>query len=68
MPKKNSGVRKPNKSAAKRFRASGTRVRCRAAFRSHNLGKQNTTRRKRKIGGQVVNTADIARVKEMLQQ
>ena len=68
MPKRTANKQKTVKSAAKRFRLSGKKIRCKAAFRSHNLAKQNTSRRKRKIGGQVVNKTDIARVKKMLQE
>ena len=63
-----AGKAKTHKGAKKRFRVAGKRIRCRAAFRSHGLAKQNTKRRKHKIGGQVVNKADQSRVKSMLQE
>ena len=58
------------RGAVKRFRKtskSASKIRCKAAFRSHNLAKQNTKRRKQKIGGQVVNKSDFARVNRMIQ-
>lgn len=68
MPKASANKRKTVRGAVKRFRASGNKIRRRAAFRAHGLVKQNTKRRKQKIGGVVVNKADTARVKAMLQE
>ena len=68
MPNKSANKQKTVKSATKRFRLSGGKIRRKAAFRSHNLAKQNTGRRKQKIGGQVVHKADSLRIKKMLQE
>lgn len=66
MPKQSANVKKTSKAAQKRFRADGTKIRRKAAFRSHNLAKQNTKRRKQKIGGLVVSSADRERIRAML--
>ena len=57
---------KTHKGAAKRFRKSAGGVRRRAAFRSHGLAKQNTKRRKQKIGGLLVHKSDEKRILTML--
>ena len=66
MPKQTANVKKTSKAAQKRFRADRTKIRRKAAFRAHNLAKQNTKRRKQKIGGQLVVKADQERVSAML--
>ena len=66
MPSKTANKQKSVSGARKRFRISGDKIRRRAAFRSHNLGKQERKRLDQKIGGKVVNEADKKRVKRML--
>lgn len=59
---------KTHKGAKKRFRlTSSGRIRRRAAFRSHGLAKQNTKRRKQKIGGLSVHSADSKRICKLLE-
>ena len=72
MPSKTANKQKTVSGAAKRFRVSGgsgssvKKIRRRAAFRSHNLGKQERKRLDQKIGGKVVSDVDMRRVKKML--
>lgn len=72
MPNKSANKQKTVSGAAKRFRVSGgsgssvKKIRRRAAFRSHNLAKQERKRLDQKIGGKVVSDVDMQRVKKML--
>ena len=60
---------KTHKGAKKRFRVTSSgRIRRRAAFRSHGLAKQNTKRRKQKIGGKSVHAADAKRMTRLLEE
>jgi large subunit ribosomal protein L35 len=71
MPSQAANKQKTVSGAKKRFRISGSgssvnKIRRRAAFRSHNLGKQERKRLDQKIGGKVVSKRDTDRVKRML--
>jgi large subunit ribosomal protein L35 len=67
MPSQAANKQKTVSGAKKRFRISGSgKIRRRAAFRSHNLGKQERKRLDQKIGGKVVSERDTDRVKRML--
>lgn len=66
MPKSTANKQKSVRGACKRFRSTGGKIKRRSAFRSHGLVKQNTKRRKQKVGGVVVHMRDALRVKKML--
>lgn len=68
MPSRTANKQKTVSGAKKRFRISGGsgKIRRRAAFRSHNLGKQERKQLDQKIGGKVVCKKDMDRVKRML--
>lgn len=58
---------KSRKSAAKRFRASGSgKIMRRQSFRSHLLEHKNASRRRRLSGDVVVNERDAENVRLML--
>lgn len=58
---------KSNKSAAKRFRVTGTgKVRRYKAYKSHILTKKNAKRKRRLRSPALVSGADEARIKRML--
>ncbi|MGH7476159.1 MAG: 50S ribosomal protein L35 [Longimicrobiales bacterium] len=58
---------KTNKSAAKRFRKTGTgKIRRFQAFKSHILTKKSPKRKRQLRGGAIVDKADEKRVKRML--
>lgn len=70
MPTKEKNKQRSVRGAVKRFRVSGSgskvRIRRRAAFRAHNLGKQERKRLDQKIGSKVVSDVDKDRILRQL--
>ena len=70
MPSKEKNKQRSVRGAVKRFRVSGAgdkvRIRRRAAFRAHNLGKQERKRLDQKIGSKVVSDVDKRRILRQL--
>ena len=72
MPNKSANKQKTVKGAAKRFLASGgsgnsiRKIRRKSAYRAHNLAKQERKRLDQKIGGKVVSSVDMRRIKRQL--
>jgi len=57
---------KTNRGAAKRFRATATGYKCRAANRRHNLGKKTTKVKRHARGVDRVDASDVLSVARML--
>jgi large subunit ribosomal protein L35 len=57
---------KVHSGAAKRFKKTGSRIKCKHANKSHILTKMSTKRKRQLRGTETVDKADIGRVKRML--
>ena len=57
---------KVHSGAAKRFKKTGSGIKCKHAFKSHILTKMTTKRKRQLRGTTAIDPSDLGRVKRML--
>jgi large subunit ribosomal protein L35 len=57
---------KVHSGASKRFKKTGSSIKCKHAFKSHILTKMTTKRKRQLRGTTAIDPSDIGRVKRML--